>query len=374
MGILIVAAAMFLLLWFLRQKYRNLWYKNIKIDLEFQKDKANVGEQLNLTETVENNKKISLPYIHVKFKLRRGLKFIDNSEGESVSDYIYRDEIFSLLKYQKVKTEVPFLCAGRGYYCIDRFELVSSGIFFDEEIGVAGKCHTQLLVYPKMADISRLRLAYSAIMGEKQVEKRLIEDPFIFRGIRDYQPFDALNTVNWKASARTGTLQVNVHESTTSERVMILLDLKSDDGTVYRELVEESISIAYTLLVEFEKSNSEIGLLTNASGDFYMMPGKTYGHYHEMEKCLALIDETKPMTEFAGLFKRFLEERPKDTTIILISQSSSSQIISLYQSISFTGGEYMWIMPVKAGSGMHALQSNMRNIIIWEVAYYGIEI
>ena len=84
MGILIVAAAMFLLLWFLRQKYRNLWYKNIKIDLKFQKDKANVGEQLNLTETVENNKKISLPYIHVKFKLRRGLKFIDNSEGECV--------------------------------------------------------------------------------------------------------------------------------------------------------------------------------------------------------------------------------------------------------------------------------------------------
>ena len=36
-----------------------------------------------------------------------------------------------------------------------------------------------------------------------------MEDPFEYRGIREYQPYDDMRSVNWKATAKTGDLKVN---------------------------------------------------------------------------------------------------------------------------------------------------------------------
>ena len=53
--------------------------------------------------------------------------------------------------------------------------------------------------------------------------------------------------VNWKASAKSGKLVVNLHDSSLSQRITLILDTYDSTGPVDDELNEEAIRIASAL-------------------------------------------------------------------------------------------------------------------------------
>ena len=61
------------------------------------------------------------------------------------------------------------------------------------------------------------------MLGIMQCSRHLYEDPFTFRGIREYTTSDPMKTINWKASARTGGLMVNTFDSVMTQKVMLYL-------------------------------------------------------------------------------------------------------------------------------------------------------
>ena len=54
--------------------------------------------------------------------------------------------------------------------------------------------------------------------------------------------------INWKASARGGTLLVNQHDSTLSQKVTVLLDCTGIGSAVTDALNETAISIAAEMI------------------------------------------------------------------------------------------------------------------------------
>lgn len=86
--------------------------------------------------------------------------------------------------------------------------------------------NTYLYVYPRYLNIDCLDVPFRKMIGTMTSRQFLYEDPFEFRGIRDYTSTDPMNSVNWTASARTGELMVNVHDSTSSQEAIIILNLK----------------------------------------------------------------------------------------------------------------------------------------------------
>ena len=74
--------------------------------------------------------------------------------------------------------------------------------------------------------------------------KDLLEDKFVFAGIRDYQSYDSIRDVNWNACARTGKLMVNQYNETVSRNVCILLNLESEGVLMQEDVIEQAISIA----------------------------------------------------------------------------------------------------------------------------------
>ena len=109
------------------------------------------------------------------------------------------------------------------------------------------------------------------INGEIKSKAHLIEDPFEFRGIREYQPYDSMKSINWKATAKTGELRVNMRDFTSQKVVRIFLNLE-DTGIIKRtEACEAAIKVAAGLVKNFTSEDMEFALYSNGTGHLHVL-------------------------------------------------------------------------------------------------------
>ena len=71
--------------------------------------------------------------------------------------------------------------------------------------------------------------------------------------------------INWKASARNGGLLVNLHESTLSQKVVLLLDCEGAGTAVTDTLNETSISIAAALAARMLQDGISVTIQSNGT-------------------------------------------------------------------------------------------------------------
>lgn len=246
--------------------YATHWNKNLTVTLKFWQNFVYAGEQAQLTEQIENRKKLMLPVLEVSFHIDKALSFLD-CENTSVSDYIYKRDIFALLGHQRITRKLPLHCTKRGYYQIDKSYLTAFSMLHERRFSIEYPADAALYVYAARTDVSDILVSCERLMGNIQCAKRLFEDPFAFSSIREYTVTDPMNTINWKASARTGELMVNTFESTLTEKVMIYLDMEDNGILKYEHLIEDSVSVAATLTQKLIARGMEVGICVNVNAD-----------------------------------------------------------------------------------------------------------
>ncbi len=242
--------------------YASHWSRNLTVSLHFLQNFVYAGEQAQMTEQLENRKRLLLPVLEVAFHMDRRLVFLD-CENTNVSDFVYKRDIFALLGNQRVTRKLALNCTSRGYYRVDESQLTTYSMLHTKRYSTNCPADTELYVYAARTDVSDILVSCERLMGNLQCAKRLYEDPFAFSSIREYTLTDPMNTINWKASARTGELMVNTFESTLTEKVMLYLDME-DSGILKQEhLVEDSVSVAASLAQRMLARGMEVGICIN---------------------------------------------------------------------------------------------------------------
>jgi uncharacterized protein (DUF58 family) len=122
----------------------------------------------------------------------------------------------------------------------------------------------QLTVFPKMVT-ERSRMAQTPQFKPKPGEMRLkrVGIGKEFHSIRDYNTTDPFNTINWKATARTGKLLVNQFEAESVTDVMFLLDARmvTRVGTMVDNPLERSIRFIASAASGLLRSSNRVGLI-----------------------------------------------------------------------------------------------------------------
>ena len=108
--------------------YAKHWAANLVVSLDFLQNCAYTGERVEMTEQIENRKKMMLPILEVGFHMDKNLSFHD-CENTSVSDFTYKRDIFALLGRQRVIRRLSLDCRKRGYYRIDKSYLTTFPCF-----------------------------------------------------------------------------------------------------------------------------------------------------------------------------------------------------------------------------------------------------
>ena len=225
MTIVFMFAGALLMYLFLRRYYNKSWDKKLGVEVRLSKSEAVCGDKVDLIETVTNQKRLPLPILEVKFQVDKELEYLDQNDNHKVTDRNYRDDIFSLLSYQRITRTIPMTCTKRGFYKVDNLQLVSTGIFMNDVCVTQLPVNSSIIVYPKQIDASELDAYVAAIFGQSERASRLNPDPFAFRAVRDYRQDDPFNSINWKASAKSNQLMVNEYNDSLTKSVRIILNV-----------------------------------------------------------------------------------------------------------------------------------------------------
>jgi uncharacterized protein (DUF58 family) len=102
--------------------------------------------------------------------------------------------------------------------------------------------------------------------GNRASPSWIYDDPLLFRGARDYRPGDPFSRIEWKATARTGTLQVRVSDASFASEIAILVDVSSTERPwegVRPGWVERTIVVAASLLRDASLKGYRFGVYSN---------------------------------------------------------------------------------------------------------------
>lgn len=331
--------------------YTRKWADALETDIHFTDTAVNEGETSSLTETIINRKALPLATLQVKFTVNRKIRFV-NSENTAVTDNTYRNDIFSIMSYEKLERRLPFVCTGRGYFQIHELDLISYDLFFKKKTVLTRPLSASLYVYPKPVDTHLLDVPFQKMMGTILTKRYAFEDPFEFRGIRPYQTYDSMKDINWKASARTGDWKVNQHNYTSSQQVTILLDLSNDSNWRYDRLFEDSIRIAASYADRLIDAGIPTRLITNGidcmTSQALLLPyGAGKQHAMAIKEGLARIDSEKEADKFLPFLKNVTAEPDLASSFyVLITKIQNEELLAEYSRLCTLCPGSQWIAPL----------------------------
>jgi len=347
----IIAIGILAVILFLLQSkiYEKLWNKNLKVSVSFAQKGISEGEKGEVIEVVENRKYLPLTMLKVKFQTSRHLEFADD-QGSRTTDQYYRNDIFQIGGGEKITRTLTFTGKKRGYYHIKNIDLVGTDLFMSCETMESRKTECYLYVYPGLFDSKQFQLSLQKLNGDVLVKRHLLEDPFEYRGIREYQPYDDIRSVNWKATARTGALKVNQKNYTAMQTIRIFINI--DDNGVWKRYdeVEGCFRIAMGMAVFFLSQGIKVACYTNGrdimTGEAVQVPGGAgAGQQEVIGKALARVDTEKDSRLFVPLFEEKVIKEAEGTITIFVSPNGYQDYLKLLEKCDREGIEYRWFYP-----------------------------
>jgi len=244
------------------------------------------GEEIEMTDEIANKKLLPIPWLRLEAKINENLQFkgqdqeeretsLDQSKQSEIIHGNYHRMLFSLLPYQRIRRQQKLVCTKRGFYHFDNVDLSTGDVFGFGESSKNVQSPAEIIVYPSLISLDEIPLPTHSWLGDVVVRRWIIEDPFLTAGVRDYAAGDPLNSIHWKATARTNDLQVTKKDYSADHDLIIYVNF-NQTGDIWhpivdQKLTEKSISYAATI-AEFSISkgistgfgcNSYIGQKTN---------------------------------------------------------------------------------------------------------------
>lgn len=300
---------------------------------EFGTNEASEGDEITFIETIENKSLIPIPWVKVRIHTSKWLEFAKSTsvvteDSRSVASSFY------LKSRQKKKRHWKLKCAKRGIFIIENITLIQGDLFPESNSSVPINSDIKLIVYPGYVDLDALLVPVNYIQGESVVNRWIIDDPFLNKGIREYTPMDTMNKIHWGATAKEGRLMVRINEFTSQKSLTILLNVQSYENQRNKasndSMVEIGIKIAATILDKALRNGIPLRFAANAAmpedSQRVIFTHESGGREHILGlfKTLAMI-ELHPLIDFED-FLRDTVTHIHDSDVIFITAYMNDSI------------------------------------------------
>ncbi|MCL2462503.1 MAG: DUF58 domain-containing protein [Defluviitaleaceae bacterium] len=370
MTALVVVICLALAIMAQRFVYNRFWNRNLNVEMSFSEKTAAEGSTVVLREVLSNAKILPLPWVAVKFQVSKYLEFVDRSNSKITDDY-YRNDLFSVMMYQKITRRLPFVCAKRGYYTVKSLEVVSGNILMNAKFADRFDCRAALTVYPSPVPLDGLEAVFTRLLGSVLTKRFIHPDPFEFKGIREYQPYDSFRSINFKATAKTGGLMVNVNDYTVSQQVILMLNFDRYQDWLHEDLDEQAIRLAAALAERFVTEGVPVRFITNGAdvitGRASELPeGSGAGHLANIFELLARIDLKKDPALFSNILAGTALAHKAEPLYLLISTYHKKDLTDAFAELEGLGAQSMWVLPFAHDTFVEIPAAMENKIVRWE--------
>jgi uncharacterized protein (DUF58 family) len=227
--------------------------RRIEYERYFDRRSVYEGEYIEMVERIENRKLLPVPWVRLESMLHASLVFDKQGGIEISSGSMFQNHAswFSMNPYTKIVRRHRILCARRGWHRLQSAVMTGGDLFGFQRPSRKLSVDAELLVFPKPVPLSEIPLPSHSWQGDYIVRRWMVEDPFTISGVRDYQNGDSLRSVNWKATARAGRLQVHRRECTADHRLLICVNVEVSEkmwqAVTDPELIERGIAYAASI-------------------------------------------------------------------------------------------------------------------------------
>jgi uncharacterized protein (DUF58 family) len=261
LGLLVCAAWILLVLFFLSHLFSSGWISALSGERKMGQQVAAPGDSVPVTVKLTNTGKLPVSWVLVNDMLHgaapgiRGQGLQVSGRHIEVTDFRGgRHQLFYQLK-----------CKRRGYYQIGPLIAETGDLFGLNRRYRVLQEPDYLLVTPRVIELEGYDLSSRRPIGEIVMTHRLFEDPTRIAGIRAYQNGDSLSRIHWRATARTGQLQSKVYEPSSVAGATLLLDFheasfERRDEPLRSEL---AVSCAASIANAVHQMGQQVGLASN---------------------------------------------------------------------------------------------------------------
>lgn len=327
-GLLVLATAAGSALW---NRYA---LDHVELRLEPAAHRAFPGDMVDVEVILHNDKPLPLPELLIELTMSEALEplgLASTVEGSSTVRNLGLRA--SLRPYERRTWSLRLHCHRRGPWTIGPATLRSTDPFgfFSNRRSPQGR--QDLFVYPRTFPIHDPPARNERLLGQLTTRRRLVTDPMRRAGVREYQPDDPFRMINWKATARTGTLQVDVVDPVVSTILMIVLNL--DTFTHYWEglateqseiAIETAASIAlWGIEQQISVGVATNGLISGFDSALRIPPGRGPQHQAQIMTGLARLwaFSTVPV---AQILRQERVRGQRDITYAIVSPMTSPAI------------------------------------------------
>ena len=347
---LLIAIVAAIIIYVLQQQiYKRRWFEDLNVKVEFKQDYINVGDRAELIEVINNAKKLPLSVLHVKFSSSRDFVYED-MENSAITDRYHRNDVFSVMGNQRITRRLVFTARKRGYFAVENVEIITRDFFMTHSYARYLENDSTIYVMPeKLRDI-QMEHIYNTLYGEIARRDSIFEDPYSFRGIRDYTTRDSMKSINWKNTARTGHLMVNVYDHASEQKIKILLNLETNIMIKTDEMRELSISLASSVAERFLMDKIPVAIASNGkdvvTGETsYVEAGASADHMVMIDKYLSRIDGDAGLQSFMDIIGREIRNPDNTVSYVIISPYYKDDILQRLDYMASMGINIYMLVP-----------------------------
>ena len=327
-----------LIVWLIAERFilKKYGLRNILYSREFSDDSVFEGEETLVLEKIENRKLLPVPLLLIESAVDESMEFA-SQRNLVIRHGFYHLSSFFLPPYMRIKRKHKVRLMKRGCYYLTEAALnccTLYGLLTDTRIA---KFSTRIVVYPKLIPLNDIPFPSRSWQGDTIVQRWIVDDPFLIAGARPYRQGDPMNRINWKATARSGSLHSHNTEYTASPKIMICLcfDINDEmwDRVTEPDRIEKGISCAASVSAQMIRKGVQTGLICNgrtADGDkvspfIYLEPKTGEMQSRTVLEKLATLTMIRSYS-FNSLLQNFINKKDFTTAILVITPYVSGRL------------------------------------------------
>ncbi len=353
--------------------YQHFALSRVMTGISFSSSVAECGDTVVISEEIENRKRLPLVQLLLRFEAPRDLHFPDMT-NTALSDLYYREDLILLGAWKRHVRHITIRCRKRGFYEFKRLSVTTCDLLMLIKIYGTYSSDSTLTVLPRFLNTPDVSALFMSAVGEKVHRFSSVSNPFTFSGIREYQPFDSFNKINWSATARKDEWMVNTNDCTVSPEITILLNVSRYSPNGSTELIEKAISLAYSFTVLSVRDTLPVSVISN-SRDYLtdepirMTHGCNEEHAQQIGMLMARIDlSRKPVS-----FEQILSDLPSDHSfrqMIVISPNFDTSTQNAIMQLIREGFRTVWIVPCGSSQPAPLINPELTAYcVLWEERY-----
>lgn len=260
----------------------------VEYDAAPSKALAEPDEPLELVTVVTNRRRRFLPFIRLNEDVPDALVVEGELRAEDVRRHrgALRSTVY-MMPRQRLTRRTPFAIRERGRYLFLGATIEGGDFMGLSTASRRTDLFRELVILPRPTDSGALREVLGGWMGERSVNRFIMEDPVLTLGYRDYTGREPMKQIAWTQTARLGRMTVRCQDHTVERTVTVMLNAHSFAfGRYGQRMLERALSLCRDVCRQLEERRIPYAFISNlralGAADDFGEVGDGLGQAHLM--------------------------------------------------------------------------------------------